>query len=155
MSASFTAFADEFCKLAAQPISRDDAEKSLKRLQTMQENRDAGAMGRSAMVGAALMPVAGTAGRMVAGTQRFLKPGATASLKNPVSALKAVNWKGLGRQLTSDAMMGGIGGGLTPLAREHVEQNVQREKLRDYIAQEEGKKRGKGLRQQILSSVGV
>ena len=151
----FSAFADEFCKIAARPISREEAEKSLRRLQGMEENRDLGAMGRSAMVGGSILPVAGMAARMVSGTQKFLKPGASVNIRKPLSALKAVNWSGLGRQAAADSMMGAIGGGLTPLAREHVEENVQKERLRDYIAQQEGKRRNKSLRQQITQHVGV
>ena len=155
MAIEFSSFTDEFCKLAAAPISRDEAEKSLKRIQTMSENRDLGALGRSAMVGSALSPIAATFTRSVSGAQKWLKPGAALNLKSPKSIAKAVNWSGLGRQAAADAAGGAIFGGALPLAREAVEGKAQKERLLDYLAQEQGNRRDKTLRRHIAANIGL
>lgn len=143
----FNAFTDEFCKLAGRPVSKEEAERSLRKLRSMEEDRDLAAVGRSAATGAALMPVAGLATRMVAGTQRFMKPERSFNLRKPFSTLKSMDWSGLTRGLASDATMGAIGGGVLPLARESVERNAQKAKLEDYIQQQEGvKPRGRAAR---------
>lgn len=148
----FYAFTDEFCKLSARPISKEEAEKSLRKLKGMEEDRDLGALGRSAGVGAALMPGAGMAARLVAGTQKFMKPGKSFNIKRP---WQGVNVSSLGRQAASDAMYGAIGGGAIPLAREKVESTVQKERLRDYIDQHEGRQGGKSFRRQVKGAIGV
>lgn len=151
----FNAFTDEFCKLAAQPITRDEAERSLGKLKDIEDSQDMGALGRSAATGAAIMPVAGLAARGVAGTQKLLKPGAKIKGRNPLSLAKAIDWKSLGRQGAADSMYGAIGGGALPLAREKVETTAQKEKLRTFIDQEEGNRGPRSLRRQIRQSVGV
>lgn len=150
----FSSFVDEFCKLAAQPVSKEEADKSLNRLRQIEQFHDIGTIGRSAAVGSAVMPVANMAARTVAGTQQFLKPGATPSLRNPASIAKSINWQRLGRQATADAMAGSIGGGLLPLARERVETNAQKAKLKNYISQQDGQT-DKNLRGKITEYVGV
>lgn len=154
---NFTAFTDEFCKLSARPVTREEAEKSLGKLRSMEEDRDLGSLGRSAGVGAALMPAAGLATRMVSGTQRFLKPGSKVTGRNPLALAKAVDWGGLGRQAAADSMFGAIGGGVTPMAREAVEQKAQKAKLEDYIEQQRGtRRRGAGkFRHQVQQHIGV
>ena len=151
----FTAFTDEFCKLAAHPVSEEEARKALHKLQVMEEQRDLGAVGRAAGVGAALMPVAGMAGRTVSGIQRFLKPNSSVNFKRPGSVLKAIDWKGLGRQATADAMMGSIGGGVLPLTREGVERRAQKAKLENYIEQGQGNRAGSSFRRQIQANTGL
>lgn len=149
----FSSFTDEFCKLAAQPVSREEATKSLLKLRQIEQSHDLGTIGRSALVGSTVMPVANMAARTVAGKQQFLKPGASIKLRNPSSIAKSINWKGIGRQAAADAMSGSIGGGLLPLAREGVETNAQKAKLKNYISQQEGG--DKTLRSRIAENVGV
>jgi hypothetical protein len=153
----FSSFVDEFCKLAAQPVSVEEAEKSLRKLRSLEESRDLPAVGRAAGVGAVLTPVAGLASRLVAGTAKVMKPGSALSLRRPGQTLKNVNWSGLGRQAASDAMLGSIAGGLLPLAREGVERRAQKAKLKTFMEEHEGtKKRGLSrLRRSIAEQTGV
>jgi hypothetical protein len=153
----FSSFVDEFCKLAAQPVSVEEAEKSLKKLRSMEASRDMPAMARSAAVGAALTPFAFLASRGVAGTSKLVKPGATFNLRRPLQSLKSINWSGLGRQAAADAMMGSIASGVTPLAREAVERRAQEAKLKTFIEQTDGeRKRGLSrVRRAIAEQTGV
>lgn len=151
----FSSFVDEFCKLAAQPVSREEAEASLRKLQRMEENRDLGETGRAAMVGAAVMPVAGAVTRSISGSQKWLKPGSQVSFRKPLSALRSVNWSGIGRGAAADAAGGAFFGGALPLLREAAERRSRMEKLKDYISQEQGQRRDKTLRQKITTHTGL
>lgn len=151
----FRAFTDEFCKLAARPISEDEARKSLNKIKAMDAQRDMGALGRAAATGAVVAPAAQFLGRTIAGTNKLLKPGATFNIRKPGEALKAINWGGLGRQAAADAAMGSIIGGALPLAREGVERRAQKAKLENYIDQETGGRKGRSLRRQIQASTGL
>jgi hypothetical protein len=158
---SFASFGDEFLKLSA--ISREEAEASLGHLQDL-ESQGGGELARAAGVGAAVMPAAGMATRLVSGTQRFMKPvdvkDVTKGLKGfnirkPWKSLKDVNWSGLGRQAAADAAFGAIGGGAVPALRHRVERKVEQERLKDYLAEQSGKKREKGFRTQVRGTLGV
>jgi hypothetical protein len=154
------AFIDEFCKLAGRPVTKEEAERSLRKLKGMKEDRDWGTYGRSAAVGAGIMPVAGVASRLIAGGTKYVKPKKftkALSKGNLGKAVKAVNWGTIGRQAASDAAMGAIAGGILPIAREQVEQGAQEAKLKRFVEQEEGRgKRGmKRLRQQVTEVTGV
>lgn len=155
MSVNFSAFVEEFHKIAARPISKEEAERSLGKLKSIEENRDLGALGRAAATGAAFMPVAGAVSRVIGGSSRIMKPGAKFNVRKPLGSLKAVNWGGLGREAASDAAMGALGGGALPLLREKVETSAQKEKLRDYIEQQEGRKSDKGFRRRVTEYTGV
>ena len=132
----FSSFVDEFCKVAARPITEDEAHRALERLNYMEQQRDFGALGRAAGVGAAIMPVANVFARGIAGKQPFLRQGQKFTM-NPVQLAKRMDWGSIGRHAAADSSMGAFFGGALPLAREYVESGAQKAKLEDYLDQQQ------------------
>ena len=149
----FYAFSDEMLKLSA--MTREEAQASLGRLKKLEEKKS-GEMTRGALVGAALFPVGGALAKTVAGTLPLFRGGRRLkSFANLGQAASNIDTGKMGRTWLGDAIIGAVGGGALPVARHQLERNVERERLKDYLSEQEGKRRGTGMRQQFARRVGI
>jgi len=151
---NFYSFADEFVKLSG--MSRDEAVASLEHLKEMDAKSGRGEFLRSALVGAAMFPLAGLMGRRISGALKPFKGGRTlASYPSLPAAAKDLDLEGIGREAGADVFRGGAIGGAVPVLRHQLERNVEKERMKDYIAEHEGRARSEGMREQIRGKVGI
>lgn len=112
----------QLSKLAV-AVSKEDAEKSLKRLRSLNESAPTvGEMGRGAAVGSLVMPLSGLAWRAIAGAK-----GRVAGPKGPGQL-----WPGA-RPMAATAAQGAVLGSLLPAGRHKLEQEAEKQKLREYV----------------------
>ena len=108
----------------ANEITKEDAEKSLKRLRSLNESAPTlGQLGRGASVGSVVMPLSGLAWRAIAGAK-----GRTAAAGLNPKAL----WPGA-RPMAATAAQGAVLGSLLPAGRHKLEQGAEKQKLREYV----------------------
>ena len=123
---------DELGKLAE--VSSEQASAALRRLKDL--DRDApnvGSLGRGALVGSLVGPMATVTSRMVSkGPKAFLEPATY-------------------RDLAGSAVSGGIFGGFTPYLRHRLEHGAEEQKLREYL----GEAHKGRLRGQVKKTLGV
>lgn len=125
----------------ASAVTYTEAKDSLKRLNKLEQSAPtAGEVARGGGVGAVVMPISALAWRAVAGPK-----GRVAGPKGPQQI-----WPG-GRPMAATAAQGAVLGGLLPAGRHHLEQEVEKQKLKEYA----GQRRRGTLRGRIRSTLGI
>jgi len=122
-------------KLASE-VTTPEAVKAYKRLKKLEEGKPrAGEIGRGAAVGAVTVPIATLAHRAISG---------------PKARIPNRLWPGV-RPMLASAGYGSVFGGVMPAARQKLEREAEKQKLREYLGTH---KRGK-LRRKIKRTVGI
>jgi len=128
-------------KLASE-VTTPEAAKAYKRLKKLEAGKPrAGEIGRGAAVGALTVPIATLAHRAISGP----KGRVPSTLKNTAALFPGI------RPMLASAGYGSVFGGVMPAARQKLEREVEKQKLRDYLGTS---KRGK-LRSKIKKTVGI
>jgi hypothetical protein len=112
----------QLAKLAAE-VTKDDAKRSLKRLKGLDASAPTlGELGRGAAVGSVVMPLSSLAWRAIAGPK-----GRVAGPKGPGQL-----WPGM-RPTAATAAQGAVLGSFLPAGRHKLEQEAEKQKLREYV----------------------
>jgi hypothetical protein len=149
-----TAFVEELCKTAT---AAAEARESLSRLKALEANKPtADAVARGAITGAVVGPAATLVGRGVSGDlQQGVRKGLTQAMKAPTKGGKALGVARAGfqgvRGLAGSAASGAVFGAGLPAVRRHLDQEAEKEKLRDYL---NVSRRGR-LRSSVAQTLGV
>lgn len=141
------AFLDELGRIAWQDmmnksgaaIAPEEAEESLARYERMQSQKpSAGQLGRYATLGAVAVPTVRAVGNLISGGKHW-----TGASKKDIEALRSAGKSTLPlmtRNLAASSTTGALGSGVIPLARSHLDQMAEKQKLKSFLQQYEAQR---------------